>query len=82
MNLMERYAPIIPGNDKYPRIDLFVSTLNGDREIQYTGGLMEDKSWLNLREALFDTIATLNESYDDLQISAALDPKNIRRALE
>jgi hypothetical protein len=83
MNLLEPEVGIIPGNDIMgPWINLFISSPNGDREITCRGGPMQDSSWINLREALFAYAARLNELYNDPEIREALEPKNIRRALE
>ncbi|MEP7292221.1 MAG: hypothetical protein ABI835_10575, partial [Chloroflexota bacterium] len=74
MNLVEPSSNAAPGNIVYPKVDLFLSTPNGSREIHYHGGLNTDPSWENLMYQMLVTIDTLESLYNDKELTAALAP--------
>lgn len=74
MNLYEEPIGVVPGNETHPHIQLMLVTTNGTRTIDnYGSGGMKDPTWIQLWEALLQTIRSLQVEYSDPDLDQFLD---------
>jgi hypothetical protein len=71
MNLMAEGVSPVPGNERAPQIDMYIYSAGGHREFLYSRANIEP-SWMNLWDALHQTIGQLGSLYEEAEISAFL----------
>jgi hypothetical protein len=81
LNIFEAENAIVPGNIIAPRISIEVFTGNGEREITYGGGPLNDPTWINLFDTLNQTIEKLRQLYNDPEIDSFF-AAGLRREIE
>lgn len=81
LNIFESENAIVPGNIIAPHISIEVFMGNGEREIRYGGGPLNDPTWINLFDTLNQTIEKLRQLYNDPEIDGFFSA-GLRREIE